>query len=214
MSLPNKSTLMSLLLIVALLFSTWLARNLLTSPDQQKSNKATTPDAFMIGMHYTQFDIQGQWKSNFDAERMVHYGAEDTEIFNKPFLVSRDENQQTWIINAKTGTAKNSGTTVYLKDNVQVQRLDNLKQKNLDLTTSALTAYPKRHFLETNQPVTIVQPGNITHAVGLTANMETGDINLLSNARGVYQPPPPEPAHKPDQPSARGTTTDANASSN
>ncbi len=185
--IPSKTALLSLLLIASLILSGWLARNLLISSNNVKSNQANTPDAFMTGMHYTQYDPQGKWKSSLDAERMVHYSAQDTAVFDKPVMVSRDENQLTWIISANHSTTKHGSNIVYLKDNVQIQRFDATNQKNLDLITSTLTAYPKQHTMETNQPVTIVQPGSVVNAVGLTGNMQTGDINLLSNTHGVYQ---------------------------
>jgi LPS export ABC transporter protein LptC len=185
--IPGKTTLLSTLLLVLIAGSIGLTRNLLTTPTNEKANQPTTPDAFMTGMRYTQFDLDGKWKSSFDAEHMVHYSAEDTALFDKPRLVSRDQHRETWIISANHSTNKHGGNTVYLKDNVQIQRFDATNQKNLDLTTTAMIAYPNRHIIETNQPVIITQPGTVVHAIGMTANMDTGDVHLLSATNGVYQ---------------------------
>lgn len=152
------------------------------------TNQPETPDSFMQEITFTRYDAQGVWESRFYTPHSVHYPKRNTTLLENPKLISRGDNQLVWVITAKHGKAEDDGKTVYLNDNVQIQRINSVTHQVSTMTTSTLTAYPQQKFLETDQPVTIIQPGSTIHAIGLNADLKTGDIHLLSNTTSTYAP--------------------------
>ena len=55
------------------------------------------------------------------------------------------------------------------------------------MKTSQLYVFPDKQYAETDKPVTIEQPGSVINSVGLRAFMDTGKVELLSQARGTYE---------------------------
>jgi len=198
----NKNTLITLLFLVIFSGSTWLAYYTLNLSIPAGSNQPNHPDSYMKNVDFTRYNDQGMQESNFHTPSLVHYPKQNSALLVNPRLVShggesqnenaqnkkiQDKNRLVWVITAKQGISEDDGKVVYLKGNVQIQRTDTAG-KTATLTTSALTAYPKKKHIETDQPVTIVQPGSIIHAVGFTADLNTGDIHLLSQTQTTYEP--------------------------
>ncbi len=191
-AITGKNVIFSLLLAIGLVASFWLASDLLTPTAKEQANQPQTPDSFMTDVHYVDFDNQGQWQSTLDVKHMVHYSQQDTAELEQPRLISKGKDQLTWIITADRGISHNGGKMLDLHGHVVVQRFENATQKTMQLNTESLTAYPKKKYANTDQPVTITQTGSVMKAIGMTADLNTGDIKLLNQAQGVY-----EPAQKP-----------------
>lgn len=179
---------MTILFLLVLAANIWLMQHSFLYRDNASMSQSTTPDAFMVDMVYTSFDVKGEWNNHFRSARVTHYGDQDTSILEMPRLVSRSE-PLTWIITAGHGTARHGLKNIHLVDQVQIDRIHVTKGKTLTLLTSALIAYPQEKWVQTDQPVKIIQPGSTVYATGLTANMNTGDIHLLSKVRGNYEKP-------------------------
>ncbi len=178
---------MTLSILLALGVSLWLMRQSLLSVDETNISQSTTPDAYMVNAKYTSFDAKGHWTSRIDAVRVTHYPDQDTALFESPKMIALANNASTWEVIADHGTSKQDMKVLYLLGHVVVDRIDAIQGKNLTLNTSALTTWPKQKFAQTDQPVIIIQPGSVVHAIGLTADMNTGDIHLLSQVHGTYQ---------------------------
>lgn len=184
-----KNVILSSFLLITLSLSWWLVnaaftKNYLASA----SNSPTTPDGFMTEANYTHFDQNGDIQSQLYSPKVVHYSENDTSFLNKPSLVMHTLDHQTWIISAEKGSSTHGTKEILLKDDVRVKRVKELQNSTSTLTTELLRAYPDTNLAETDQPVTIIQPGSIVKSVGMTANLKTGDINLLSQAQGVFIP--------------------------
>ncbi len=174
-------------LILGCALSTWLAfYSFQNSATDVSTNQSDTPDSFMKEVQHTRYNEQGLWESSFYTPNMVHYPKQKTAVLDDPRLNSRGENQLHWIINAKHGIAHDDGETIYLKNQVVIRREDTGSLKVATLTTNALTAYPKRKYIETDQPVKIIQPGSIINSTGFNANLDTGEIRLLSHTDSTY----------------------------
>lgn len=193
----GKNLIFTFLLMIGLVVSFWLARDLLSPAAAEQGKEANTPDSYMNDVHYVQYDNQGHWQSTLDVKHMVHYSQQDTAKLEQPRLISTGKDKLIWIITADHGISHDGGKVLDLQGHVVVQRLDNGTQKTMQLNTESLVAYPKKKYAETNQPVTITQPGSVMKAIGMTADMNTGDIKLLNQAQGVYEPTQAKPNSKP-----------------
>lgn len=183
----RKNILLTLLLISMLLASIWLSHQSYLSLGGDSNNQPSTPDAYMTDVSYTQFDQQGQWRTRLDSPKIVHYAEQDTATLETPQLISRTPDQLTWVITADHGKSQQGLKVINLTDNVKIQRTKDSTKQTTTLTTTAMTAYPEQKFAKTDQPVKIVEPGITMNATGLTADLNTGDINLLSGVQGSYE---------------------------
>ena len=108
-------------------------------------------------------------------------------VIEKPFLnIYKTEST----IDIKSGTAIDpSGNMeeIYLKDNVFINReylLDNISMR---MYTSYAIFYISKNLFETDRDVTIITSDSTTTGSGLSANMDTGIIRILSNVTRVIK---------------------------
>ena len=108
-------------------------------------------------------------------------------LIEKPFL---NIYKTTSTVDIKSDTAIDpSGNMeeIYLKDNVFINReylLDNISMK---MYTSYAIFYVSKNLFETDRDVTIITSDSTTTGSGLSANMDTGIIRILSNAKRIIR---------------------------
>ena len=76
---------------------------------------------------------------------------------------------------------------IYLKDNVFINReylSDNILMK---MYTSYGILYVSQNLFETDRDITIITSDSTTTGSGLSANMDTGIIRILSNAKRIIR---------------------------
>jgi len=56
------------------------------------------------------------------------------------------------------------------------------------IKTTTLSVYPNQQIAKTEDYIVLIQPSIIVKAIGMNANLNTGDIKLLSQARSEYVP--------------------------
>jgi lipopolysaccharide export system protein LptC len=104
--------------------------------------------------------------------------------------VFNSNGEQPWNIYADRGQARHGADIIQLWDNVRLLQAAGAKNQALTIKTSAMTIYPQQQYAETDQPITLWQPGGTASSVGLRAWQKTGIIELLSRAQGHYQNTP------------------------
>ena len=76
---------------------------------------------------------------------------------------------------------------IYLKSNVFINRNNSSTGNNIKLYTSYAIFYLSKNLVETDQDVTIVTSDSTTTGNGLSANLDTGLITILTNAKRVVR---------------------------
>ena len=71
---------------------------------------------------------------------------------------------------------------IYLNSNVLVNRNDSSNANNIKLYTSYAIFYLSKDLIETDRDVTIITSDSTTTGSGLSANLDTGLITILSDA--------------------------------
>ena len=108
-------------------------------------------------------------------------------IVEKPFLnIYKTESK----IDIKSDTAVDpSGNMeeIYLKDNVFIKREYLLDDISMKMYTSYAIFYVSKNLFETDRDVTIITSDSKTTGSGLSANMDTGIIRILSNAKRIIR---------------------------
>ena len=125
-------------------------------------------------------DMNTEWE--LEGQMMMKYH-NDITLINKPYLnMYKTES----IINIKSDTAIDpSGKMeeIYLKNNVFINKEYLTSDTPMKMYTSYAIFYISKNLVETDRDVTIITSDSTTTGSGLSANMDTGMIVLLSNVK-------------------------------
>lgn len=180
------------ILFSIILFTIFLATSILAIFTAKKITTTHThstdkPDFFINNALYTKFNRRGHINNLFRAKKITHFVTNNIYLFEKPNIVIYNKNEKPWHITANKGKSRKGKTKVYLNGNVKIVRKSGINNTGLDVVTNALTVQPDLKFAKTKLPITIVQKGNITKAVGAELNLKTGVLKLLSKIKALYQ---------------------------
>lgn len=184
--MTKRSLLLSILLSVALTYSGWLILQSANNP-KNLTNQADTPDAFMINASYLRLDQDGNPHSRIYTPKMIHYAANDVSHFMSPHIIMYGKDDAPWDITSDKGNSESGVTQIHLHDNVKIHQPAGPNNNELTMTTTSLTIHPNTKTAETDQAVTIIQPGTVITSVGLQADLKKGEVDLLSQAKGIYE---------------------------
>lgn len=183
-----KNTILSLSLITTVGFAAWFTFTSYRPQTSAGAQAASLPDAFMEDVVALIMDKQGKPKMKIVTPKMVHYAENDMTKLVTPQLTLYRKSPQPWYITSERAKAIQGVEKVDFWDNVVVHHSGDERSPATVIKTIALTVYPNKQTAETNEFITMLQPNTIVKAVGMHADMNTGDIRLLSQARGEYVP--------------------------
>lgn len=143
-------------------------------------------DFYLRSATIRQYDTQGQLDSTLYSDTVDHYPGRSLAELSKPVVKFYKDGQLSWTITSLSGIVYDGGDQVNFSQRVVI----NSDDQQAILMTPFLTAYPNRRFAETDKPVTLLNPKGFTRAIGMTANLEHKQINLLNQVRGQYNAVP------------------------
>jgi lipopolysaccharide export system protein LptC len=158
-----------------------------------EATKLHTPDFYANGVTSIHFDAEGNLNSRIYSPALRNYQKSDLTLFNNPHIVLYTKNQQPWDITAALGKATHDFNHLELINHVRIHQPRGKENNEVTITTSSLTINSQAQTAYTDQPVTLIQKGNdhtltLIKAVGVWVNQKTGEVKLLSRARGYYVP--------------------------
>ena len=145
-------------------------------------------DAEIFHIFFKQYDENGRLKVFIRAPRLHHVPNNDTYYFEKPYIELAQENAPFWVITADHGYAYQQIHHIDFNENVRIHQ--NAFKHHLETTikTQHLTYFPSNKFAMTQDDISLQQSDKTVYSQGLKANLDTKMIELLHNARGVYEP--------------------------
>ena len=146
------------------------------------------PDAYMEEVNAVVMNKQGKVNMKIATPFMVHYKTEDRSQLTLPRLTIYRKSPLPWYVTAKYAKTRQGTQIVEFWDNVVIHHPADEETPATVIKTSTLTVHPDDQTADTNDPITLIQPNTTINATGMHANMNTGDIKLLSQARGIYVP--------------------------
>lgn len=190
MAMSFKNLTISLIIVLAVGFSAWstfLSHN--PSHSVQIDGHPTPPDAIIEGMTTLIMDEQGKPSMKIITPKMVHFTENDTTQLNSPQITLYRKSTNPWYVTANYGKATFGVDNIDFWENVVIHHAADERNPATLIKTKSLTVHPHKKTAETKDPIMMIQPDLVVNAVGLTADMNTGEITLLSQARGEYVPP-------------------------
>lgn len=153
-----------------------------------EEDEAQLPDAFMEDVHAIVMDKQGKPSMKIVTPKLVHYAEDDSTQFITPQLTLFRKSPQPWYITSKSGRATDGIDNIDFWDNVVIQHAADISSPATLIKTITLTVHPNKQTAETTAAIQLIQPNTVITATGMYADMNSGDIRLLSQARGEYVP--------------------------
>lgn len=146
------------------------------------------PDALMEDVVALVFDKQGKPKMKIVAPKMVHFAKNDMTKLVTPQLTLYRKSPTPWFVTSKSAEATKGADQINFWDDVVVQHAADENNPATIIKTPTLTVNPNAQIAETNDFIILTQPNIVIKGVGMHADMNNGDIKLLSQARGEYVP--------------------------
>jgi len=188
----NSNRLMSGIALALLLGFLWIYSDTGTPPTISSDNKKLKePEFFIHNVYNLSFNEQGMLTQTLTAKKLQHFSTgkrkknQYTEL-KEPVINLYKDNHHKWQISSKTGTVKNEGKQIDLKNSVIISSSDQLYK----LTTSALRIYPAKNIAENNKAVTITSPQGVTTSIGIRTDLNTEHTILKKNVQGTYHVTP------------------------
>lgn len=184
-----KNTIISFIMMIIVGLAAW---NTMRSYSPKNSFASTSspllPDAFMEDISALILDKQGKPKIKIVTPKMVHYTKNDTTHLTMPQLTLYRKSPKPWFITSHYAKATQGIDHVDFWENVNIHHAADEEHPATLIKTSTLTVYPNKQIAETGDFITLTQPNIVVKAKGMHADMNTGNIKLISHARGEYVP--------------------------
>jgi lipopolysaccharide export system protein LptC len=181
-----------LILFVGSAFIVW---ELMPATDDEPVTQAVAyvPEWFGVDVRVIEMNEKGLPKREFHADKMLHYTEQNmTDLFNPSFTLFNDK-KEPWHLSG------NKGRTFHGKRTTDIDRLDlwqnvTLWQDRPDrpthMTTSTIAIFPEQEFAQTDQAVSLKQPGQLLTGVGLKAFFDKQSVELFSQVRSEHAQSP------------------------
>lgn len=183
-----KNTLISLTLAATCGLAIWSALQSLRSTPTLSTQTSDLPDAIMEDVTAVIMDKFGKPSLKIVTPKMVHFNEHDTTLLTTPEITIYHKSPKPWLITAKHAKATTGITHVDLWDDVTIHHPADENNPATLIKTPRLAVEPNKQTAETADLITLIQPNIVVKAVGMYADMNSGDIKLLSQARGEYVP--------------------------
>lgn len=184
-----KNVLISLIMMAAITAAVWmtLSFNRISNPLPEKTN--SLPDALMEEVSAIIMDKQGKPKMKIVSPKVSHYAEHDITDFISPHITLYRQHYPTpWYVTSQHAKAIQGIDHINFWQEVVIHHAADLSQPATLIQTNTLTVYPQQQTAETIDSITLTQPNLVVKAKGMHADLNTGSIKLLSDARGEYVP--------------------------
>lgn len=181
--------LLVLLIVLAIaLISRWLLTTVETPTSRVAPEARHDPDYYLEKFKLTMYQPNGSPAYYLDADHMNHYPDDDTMTLQRLHLEYYGDIKQTWIATANAATAYKNTEVLQLTGDVQIYSQAPQPYQAITIKTQTLHLdFPKKHA-STKDEVQITSGDSHIRAIGMDVDLDSGQMTLWSNARGVYVP--------------------------
>jgi lipopolysaccharide export system protein LptC len=184
MSVSSKVSLMLFIVLSGLLTLSFYYSKPFSAMQPNASN---VPDWYIQHAKMTNINAQGLVSAILTSPHLKHFTDKNVIHIETPFLITYDKSRVPWHIHANKGLAyQGKNKKIDLIGDVSILQLPGKTSNNAKLTTTQMSYFPNQNIAETNEPVTITEPGSIMHSVGFRANLKKGIIHFLSRSETEY----------------------------
>jgi lipopolysaccharide export system protein LptC len=184
----GKQAIWLFLMLIGLACSGWYFAS--TPPKIKLTEQALSTSADMIiqNLKVRQFDAQGNLVNFLQTPYVEHTPLNNQHVLRTPRITVNQPDQSSWEIRSQTATALYGGKEITFLRDVVIHQKQNAHSPESTLTTQVITYFPQKKFATTNADVKFQQPGNEVQSKGMNAYLGEKRVQLLGQARGIYDP--------------------------
>jgi lipopolysaccharide export system protein LptC len=184
----SRSTLISLLLIAIMGLAAYISFFPNRPPLPTNIGSVAIPDAYMEEVNALIMDKDGKLKMKIQTPRLVHFNNDDITNLTAPLITLYRQSPMPWYISSNYAKSTQGIDNVHFRENVVIRHAMDKSTPETVIKTTSLMVHPNAKTAETNELITLLQPNLTMTSIGMIANMDSGDIKLLSQPRGEYVP--------------------------
>lgn len=149
----------------------------------------TGPDFYVEKFNFVRMGITGEARYNLAGTEMQHYPQDNSYLVQNPVMHTYSKDQPPMVINSLHAIVKNNNSEVHMYDDVHIDRPASATRQHFQLKTTYLLLLPDDDVMKTPKPVELDLGTSVLTGTGMFANNATGEFNLSSNVKGLYQAP-------------------------
>jgi lipopolysaccharide export system protein LptC len=185
--MPYKNTIIQLVLVVIVVLTAWTTLSYQPGNTTNKIHRPL-PDAFMEDVVAIVMDKQGKPLLKIVTPKMAYFSTKDSSHLIDPVLTIYRKSPQPWFITSKFAETSYGIDNLDFSEDVTIHHSADQQSPATLIKTPKLRVNLNEQTAETKEPITLTQPNLIVTATGMQADINSGDIKLLSEARGEYVP--------------------------
>nr|WP_298130991.1 LPS export ABC transporter periplasmic protein LptC [uncultured Pseudoxanthomonas sp.] len=179
-------TTLGLVLLLAAIVSGWSAWK---NRDVPPPNRvvADRSDYVMRDFEMIALNGEGQEAVAVRAPEMARNPQDQTYTITTPLFLLPEEDGRSWELRSKTGWLSAKGEELRLKGDVHGTSPAGGTRK-AEFRTDTLNVFPDRDLAQTDDVVTVTQPGSRLSGRGFETNLKTKEYTFKSQVRSIYEP--------------------------
>lgn len=180
-------------LVAALLALAGIALNVVLWITRLRTNEQTyagppRSDYTLTDFTLNALDADGKLSFQTIGPRLARRGEDGSIFVTTPDYVIYDGNGHEWKGKSDSAWVNKDGTIMRLDGHAEMHRQASTGVQPVDVVTRDLTTWPKDKKMETAAPATIVQPGSILRGTGMRGDLNTRELELLSDVHATIEP--------------------------
>ena len=179
--------------VAALLALVGIALNVVLWITRQRTNEQTyagppRSDYTLTDFTLNALDAEGKLSFQTVGPTLARRGEDGSIFVTTPDYVIYDGNGHEWKGKSDSAWVNKDGTIMRLDGHAEMHRQASQGVQPVDVVTRDLTTWPKDRKMETAAPATIVQPGSILRGTGMRGDLNTRELELLSDVHATIAP--------------------------
>jgi lipopolysaccharide export system protein LptC len=180
-------------LVAALLALVGIALNVVLWITRQRTNEQTyagppRSDYTLTDFTLNALDAEGKLSFQTVGPTLARRGEDGSIFVTTPDYVIYDGNGHEWKGKSDSAWVNKDGTIMRLDGHAEMHRQASKGVQPVDVVTRDLTTWPKDKKMETAAPATIIQPGSILRGTGMRGDLNTRELELLSDVHATIEP--------------------------
>jgi len=180
-------------LVAALLALAGIALNVVLWITRQRTNEQTfagppRSDYTLTDFTLNALDAEGKLSFQTIGPTLARRGDDGSIFVTTPDYVIYDGSGHEWKGKSDSAWVNKDGTIMRLDGHAEMHRQASQGVQPVDVVTRDLTTWPKDKKMETAAPATIIQPGSILRGTGMRGDLNTRELELLSDVHATIEP--------------------------
>lgn len=134
------------------------------------------------------YNAEGHFAFEVKSPRLVREPVSKAYDIDAPDIRMVDKDGNPWVATSHDGWISKDGRVIRLTGNVVADRLKSEKVAPVNIRTESIKADTDQNVMNSDERVTVTQPGSILSGTGLDADLDKGVFVLRSAVKGRYQP--------------------------